>query len=245
MPDSYMEQGLPGRPTTVILGGGQLPEWNDLRRSLSRRPGLMLAQCSESPDEIFSYCRQLSPCVLIVDGKFIEKVNPVEFTTVTDLGRSVRVLVRVEEEPSETLEKWLRMGCAGFLPERTSPVTLRKAIGAVASGELWVSRKMVSRIVQDLLLAGSPRKLTRREVEILQLLGRGYTNREIAKRLFVSRETVRWHMRSLYAKIGVHDRASAGDFALSRSGQIQSELASAQGPRKSIQPPKPALRSVG
>jgi len=73
-------------------------------------------------------------------------------------------------------------------------------------------------MIRDLLSAESPRKLTRREKEILRLVGQGYKNQEIAEQLFISRETVRWHLRSLYPKIGVQDRLSAAFYATETCG---------------------------
>ena len=56
--------------------------------------------------------------------------------------------------------------------------------------------------------------MTAREAEILTLVSQGYTNQQIAETLCICRETVRWHMRMLYAKLGVHDRQSAASHAL-------------------------------
>jgi LuxR family maltose regulon positive regulatory protein len=52
-------------------------------------------------------------------------------------------------------------------------------------------------------------RFTRREIEILRRLAAGEDNRQIAESLFISRETVRWHLRSAYAKLGVHNRNAA------------------------------------
>ncbi len=104
------------------------------------------------------------------------------------------------------------MGCRGVLEVDSPAATLRRAIQAVASGEIWASRRSISRVVQTLLFADR-QQMTSRESQILKLIARGYSNREIAEQLFISRETVRWHMRSLYSKIGAHDRDSAVTYA--------------------------------
>jgi ATP/maltotriose-dependent transcriptional regulator MalT len=70
------------------------------------------------------------------------------------------------------------------------------------------SRKTVSTVLQSLLFA-SKHRLTFRETEILGLVANGLKNREIAKRLLISPETVRWHLRTLYNKLGTHDRMRA------------------------------------
>jgi DNA-binding NarL/FixJ family response regulator len=104
----------------------------------------------------------------------------------------------------------LESGCSNYV--------LRKAVRSIAAGELWASRRVVSRLIQDFLLAESLKELSPREHEILTLIGQGYKNREIAERLFISTETVQWHMRGLYAKIGAKDRLSAAVFAAEHAG---------------------------
>ena len=76
---------------------------------------------------------------------------------------------------------------------------------------------ILSQLARETQLANNPRRLTARENEILNLLGLRYTNQEIADHLFLSRETIRWHLRSLYSKIGASDRAAAIQYAQQRS----------------------------
>jgi len=197
----------------IIIGGGSLANWKSLGRCFSKEAGFVLVRCSDVPVEVFSYCQRLMPCVLIVDQPFLEKVDPVEFGSLTDFGRSIQVLVMTNAETEGLAEGCLRMGCAGIVREGASAASLRRVARALASGELWVSRRLISRLVQELLASESPKKLTRRETEILSLIGQGYKNQKIAEQLFISRETVRWHVRSLYAKIGVQDRLSAAFYA--------------------------------
>ncbi|MBN9662367.1 MAG: helix-turn-helix transcriptional regulator [Acidobacteria bacterium] len=64
-------------------------------------------------------------------------------------------------------------------------------------------------MVKDTLSKGNTRHLTRRELEVFEFIRQGLTNQQIADELFLSRETVRWHVRSLYSKIGVKNRSSA------------------------------------
>jgi DNA-binding CsgD family transcriptional regulator len=66
--------------------------------------------------------------------------------------------------------------------------------------------------VRGLLSSQSRHNLTPREGQILDLISRGRSNRDIAEELFISRETVRWHIRTLYAKIGVRDRTEAATY---------------------------------
>ena len=80
-----------------------------------------------------------------------------------------------------------------------------RAVKAVLADELWVDRRTLSRIVQN-MLHGIRCGLTPREIEIYGLLAEGLRNCQIAERLFISVNTVRWHLRSIYSKLGTHDR---------------------------------------
>jgi LuxR family transcriptional regulator of csgAB operon len=167
---------------------------------------------------LLAYCRKLTPSILLADQAVLDQMEPAELSRQIDYGRTVKVVVRLcGPESVEVIERLLMVGCVGFLSDHSSTATVRKAILAVAAGELWVSRRILSGLLQSLLHA-SRSNLTPREEEILHLIGLGCRNQEIATRLFISPETVRWHIRSLYSKIGVHDRLSALMYA--RSNRI-------------------------
>jgi DNA-binding NarL/FixJ family response regulator len=88
-----------------------------------------------------------------------------------------------------------------------------KAVKAVAQRELWVDRKLACQVLQESLQQSSQPSVTPRERQILRMITEGKTNRTIADTLHVTRDTVRWHIKSLYNKIGVKDRLSAVFFA--------------------------------
>ena len=129
--------------TTVVIAGGSLGKWKGIGRCFSKEAGFVLVRCSSSSD-VFSYCLKLAPCVLIVDQAFLEGVDAVDFGNMVDFGRSIQVLVSLESKDPATLENVLRMGCAGYLFGEPSRSTLRRSVLAVASGELWASRIVVS-----------------------------------------------------------------------------------------------------
>jgi DNA-binding NarL/FixJ family response regulator len=193
----------------LVIAGAAQRDWARLKRSFSKFPEVVLVRSSSKLADVLEECQKLVPCVLLVDYDFVAKDRPAEFAQKVQYGRSISILVTIQHEPTEALELLLRMGCMGFLRTGSPPRELRHAVEAVASGEVWAPRKLLARVFQDLLSANNPRKLTAREGEILTLVAQGYTNQQIAHGLCISRETVRWHMRMLYGKLGVHDRQSA------------------------------------
>jgi len=122
---------------------------------------------------------------------------------------SRRALVLTDETDPELLIHLLRMGFAGCLQRDCSSQTVRKAIEAVEAGEIWASRMVMSGALRSVTSILHEGKLTAREIEVLDRIAIGHDNRRIAEELFITRETVRWHIRNAYSKLGVHDRTIA------------------------------------
>jgi DNA-binding NarL/FixJ family response regulator len=156
--------------------------------------------------DVVSSWPQSAPCVLVADVSCVASINLARIRTATDSGHSVKTLIVVDEDDPELCEKLLRMGFDGAIERSAPPAIFRRALQAVAEGELWAPRKSISALLREFLSDAGPTKLTTREREIFDLLAKGHKNREIADALFVSRDTIRWHLRSIYAKVGAPDR---------------------------------------
>ena len=199
----------------VIIAGAAQRYWARLKRSFGKSADIVLVRTSSPLKDVLDECQKRAPCVLVVDyDSVVSSERPAEFTKKIQFGRLIPVLVTIDDKSHTGLELLLRMGCMGFLEPQASPRQVRRAVEAVSSGEFWAPRKVVSRVLQDILSPDNPRSMTAREAEILTLVSQGYTNQQIAETLCICRETVRWHMRMLYAKLGVHDRQSAASHAL-------------------------------
>ena len=164
---------------------------------------------------LLAYCQGLAPCVLFIDSHTAWKCaeeNPRAFAaTGTD---EVSVLV-VEDgiASAGVVTELLYLGCKGVLSSRTPTADIKKAVAAVFEGEIWAPRQILSSLLQKCLFQLGPNGLTEREKDILELIANGLTNKEIGQKLFIARETVRWHIRSLYSKIGASDRLAAAVYA--------------------------------
>lgn len=191
---------------TVILGGDLSTMWSN--GEVIPPDGVALTRCCGAPGDILAHSQRLAPCVLVVDGAFAEKVNFEDFYNIVDFGLSVRVLVELDRQYLGLAEHLIRIGCAGYIPKGAKPAEAWNAVQAVAAGQLWAPRSVVSKVLLNVLREARHR-LTFRESEILGLLSNGLTNLDIGKRLFISPQTVRWHLRNLYSKLGTHDRAGA------------------------------------
>ena len=109
--------------------------------------------------------------------------------------------------------KALQAGASGYLLKRTSPAELLQAIAEVLRGGAPMTSEVARRVVESFRVRapqpGAAAELSRREQEILELLARGYVNKEIGERLSIGVETVRTHLKHIYDKLHVSSRTEA------------------------------------
>ncbi len=104
----------------------------------------------------------------------------------------------------------------GLITENCTPDLLTKAIRAVASGEVWLDKKTVKNIVSGMnaLKKGNKLSLTKREMEIAVLVAKGYKNKEVAIKLFISEPTVKTHLYRIFQKLDISSRPQLITYAL-------------------------------
>ncbi len=102
------------------------------------------------------------------------------------------------------LPRLVSRGISGIVPEESSTDLLKKAVRAVHAGELWLNRKLMEELISDRVDARA--QLTRQERAIVSAICRGLRNKEIARQLGISEQTVKAHCNRIYKKLGVTDR---------------------------------------
>jgi DNA-binding NarL/FixJ family response regulator len=124
---------------------------------------------------------------------------------------ATRILVVAEHAESDVVRSLIASGVMGFLGKDAPRMAVAAAIVTVAAGEAAVSAAMLADLVSAApALGGGPESpLTPREREIGALAAMGYSNAEIAERLYVSPETVKTHLASIYRKLRVSGRTAA------------------------------------
>ena len=123
-----------------------------------------------------------------------------------------RVLMLTTSETEADIQAALAAGAAGYLLKNASPSELVDAVLAVHRGERWLPESLAKRIDQD--AKESP--LSPRQLEVLELLAKGLSNKEIASVLNFTTDGVKHHLKSIYAKLGVQDRTEAVVNAIQR-----------------------------
>ena len=116
----------------------------------------------------------------------------------------------------------MRAGAAGYLPKICAFEELGQAIRCVHSGGTYLSSSVTGPVVRDLVnrvendTHALPCVLSAREREVLQLIAEGYTNREVAKALFISVKTVEAHRAHIMQKLNIHDVAKLVKYAIQK-----------------------------
>lgn len=123
--------------------------------------------------------------------------------------KGARVAVMSGIAPREVAEQALEMGAAGFLPKTLPAKSLVNAVRFMAMGEQYAPIDFMTAAPETEVLNPLVEKLTPRELDMLEKLCEGLSNKEVARALSIQEPTVKLHMKTLYRKIGAHNRTQA------------------------------------
>jgi two-component system, NarL family, response regulator LiaR len=116
----------------------------------------------------------------------------------------------------------VRAGAIGYLLKDTNADELCRAIKAAAAGQVQLSPQAAARLLREVRAPESPERLTERETDVLRLLTRGQSNKEIGQTLSIGEKTVKTHVSNILAKLSVPSRTQAALYAL-RVGLVEGE----------------------
>jgi DNA-binding NarL/FixJ family response regulator len=192
-----------------------------LARILSPSDGFkVVAQCADGRQAVEDL-PAARPDVILMDIR-MPKLDGIAATSqLRAMANPVPVLVLTTFGEDEVLWGAVEAGAAGFVLKDSSAEDLIAAVRAVAEGGAWFDAAVAPRVLDRYRQVVAPatrdavrlEELTEREHAVLRLMARGATNAEIAVSLYVAEATVKTHVGSIFAKLGVRDRAAAIVFA--------------------------------
>lgn len=164
--------------------------------------------------DLVQACEGLDFDVLLLDVD-IQGLNLSKVLQLLKKNKGTKIILIVGDEYNENmLINAIRSGVRGYLAKNEDSSRLVKAIKAVNDGELWVERKMMMKVLQAF---SSPRRgakgsksiydLTETEAKVVKLVLTGRANRDIAKNLFLSEKTVKFHLYKIFKKLSVKNRS--------------------------------------
>ena len=166
-------------------------------------------------DEAVRVVALLEPDVVLMDLTWLAGDGVDATARIVAAQPQVRVLVLTTYDTESDVLRAVEAGASGYLLKDAPVHDLRRAVRATASGETVLAPAVAARLVRQ---ARRPpvEALTAREVEVLELVARGATNRDVGRALHVSEATVKSHLLHAFTKLGVNDRTAAVTTALDR-----------------------------
>lgn len=157
----------------------------------------------------------LRPDVILMDLRMPGTDGVTAIRELAKRGVPSRILVLTTYDTDSDVLPAIEAGATGYLLKDAPREELFRAVTAAAQGQAVLSPAVATRLMGQMRQPATE-PLSQRELEVLELISKGSTNREAARQLFISEATVKTHLLHVYAKLGVNDRAAAVATAFSR-----------------------------
>lgn len=199
-----------------------------LNQMLSMEEGLAIIGEVGHGDEVIEKVLTLKPDVVLMDINLPGK-NGIELTR--ELSRKapeIKVLALSVDGDQYHISQMIRAGASGYILKDANVETLTEAIKTVARGDAYLPPQLLSKVLDEYrrtsviekkVALPEDLKLTPREIEIISHIAHGESNREIAKKLFISEKTVKNHVSNILRKMNLEDRTQVAVYAY-RTGLI-------------------------
>lgn len=164
------------------------------------------------------WLKQNSAQLILLHCNLLGKKGMDEIAEIVESQENLKLILLTEQYQQRQEISAVLFGAKAYIQDDIDLLLLHKIINTVLSGELWVDRKFVGRLLDEMESLAKTRHdeaqslskgievLTEREAQIAKLVAKGASNRRIAEQLFISERTVKAHLSMVFKKIGIHDR---------------------------------------
>lgn len=212
------------QPITIVLADPREIFREGLEATIRRFSDLSVVASVPTLDQALVSCCSERASILLVGDLLTEHDYSYLSTIFSRLPPKTRSLLICSD--ADRLAELIELGFWGCLQQTATGAEVLRAVRAVARGEYWAPRRLLTQMLRDRLNGSTYHSLTesqghsgltRREAEILELVALGYSNEQIAATLFIGRSTVKTHLLRTFRKLEAVDRTSAVTIALGRN----------------------------
>ncbi|HZP58060.1 MAG TPA: response regulator transcription factor [Dehalococcoidia bacterium] len=219
-------------PIRLLLADEQKLYRDGLTTVFSRCGDIKVVGQARTGSEACEKARRARPDVVLIDTRIPEMDGVSAMRSILQELPSTRVAVLTESRSPTDLLDAVKAGARGYITKDVTIQTLIDAIKRIAAGEAVIMPNMASRLLDEFTAMARTRdheaealetdsaKVTERERDVLELLVQGATNRDIARKLLITENTVKVHLRNILEKLHLRNRQQAAAFAIS-SGLVR------------------------
>ncbi len=180
---------------------------------LKDKENFQIVDCASSSDELFRKLKEVIPDIVIFDLVYNDLGDELTIEKLSAQYPEVKTIVYTSFCNEQTVYETIKSGIRGYVSKKSDINYLIKAIRMVSHGEYFLDPIITSKFIRatgffdkkkDLLF-----EMTKREIQVIQLVSEGYRNKNIAEALSVSESTVKYHLKSIFSKLSVTSRMEA------------------------------------
>jgi DNA-binding NarL/FixJ family response regulator len=184
-----------------------------IKRALETAPDIRVVGEAMSGEEMLALVPRVRPDVVILDLRMPKGDGLSTLAQLRKTYPDLKVIILSMFDDSENIERALQEGAAGYVVKSINPLDLPSTIRQVVEGSVYHPRGRAAGEVEGTVVGPIAGGLTDRELSILRLVAEGLSNLDIAGRLYVTEQTVKFHLSNIYRKLGVGNRTEATRYA--------------------------------